>query len=61
MYCMEYEQAAKTLGDVRKKNEKFNWFLELNEACEGMDLQSYLIQPVQVSDKLEFLLSSSKQ
>ena len=46
-YLENYDDAVKVLGQVRKERPEFDFFCKLQEKCEGMSLESFLIMPVQ--------------
>jgi hypothetical protein len=56
-YLENYDDAIKTLGQVRREKADFDFFCRLQEKCEGMSLESFLIMPVQRLPRYLLLLS----
>ena len=56
-YLENYDDAIKTLGQVRREKAEFDFFCRLQEKCEGMSLESFLIMPVQRLPRYLLLLS----
>ena len=56
-YLENYDEAVKTLGDVRRTRSEFDFFCRLQEKCEGMSLESFLIMPVQRLPRYLLLLT----
>lgn len=58
-YVKDYDLGLATLLHLQKKNSKFVHFLQEakeNPLCEGKDLQTFLIMPVQRIPRYELLL-----
>ena len=56
-YLENYDDAVRKLGHVRRDRPEFDFFCRLQEKCEGMSLESFLIMPVQRLPRYLLLLS----
>lgn len=55
-YVNGFEKAATKLTEIMAKKPGFAFFINLNNACEGMALDSFLIMPVQRLPRYKMLL-----
>jgi len=56
-YLENYDDAVRVLTQLRKDKPDFDFFCKLQEKCEGLSLESFLIMPVQRLPRYLLLLS----